>query len=357
MPRRVRRPLALVIAPALLAPALVACGSDDGSQAGGDGLEAVEVSGQVGRAPQVEWTGDYSAGDLDSEVLVEGEGVEVTEDTDVMVHYWIGNGFDESEAISTYAAAPELIDLSDEELPAPLREPLVGQTVGSRVVSSVSAEEVFGEVGNPQFGISNKDPLLLVTDILGPTPVDVPYSEEGDAWVPDLVLDEDGQPEAMRFQGIPRPTGELRVETVVEGGGERIRKGDFIMADYLGSVYAKPKPFDGSFDAQPLVSPLSGLVPGWEQALVGATVGSRVWMALPPELGYGAEGNADAGIGGDDTIYFLVDVLGRAPQPDPAEVEPSTAPSADPTELPSGEATTQAPGSDEGATAPSDDES
>ena len=134
------------------------------------------------------------------------------------------------------------------------------------------------------------------------------------------------------------------MQVEVEGAGEVVKKSDVVMVDYLGSVYAKPKPFDGSYDGDPLVQSLSGLVPGWQEALAGKTVGSRVWMALPPRLGYGASGNEGAGIKGTDTIYFLVDILARAPkpaQPEPEESEPEesespeASPSADASESPS----------------------
>lgn len=332
MPRRVRRPLALLVAPALLLPALAACGSDE-EETSGAGLAEVEVTGEVGEPPVVEWPEDYSADEAESETLVTGDGPEIPEDGTALVHYWIGNGFDESEALSTYTALPEALDLANAELPAALTEPVVGATVGSRVVTSVSAEELFGEIGNPAIGVSNADPLLIVVDVLGPTPIEEPFVEEGTGFAPDLVLDDDGRPEAMRFMGRPRPTGQLQVQTLVEGDGEELKASDVVMVDYLGQVYAKPKPFDTSFDGQPLVQSLSGLVEGWQQALVGKTVGSRVVLAIPPRLGYGAEGNEGAGIRGTDTIYFVIDILGRAPEPvapEPAEEEsPSASPSAE----------------------------
>lgn len=362
MPRRVRRPLALLVAPALLLPALAACGSDedDGS---GAGLAEVEVTGEVGEPPVVEWPEDYTAGDAESETLVTGDGPEIPEDGTALVHYWIGNGFDQSEALSTYTALPEALDLANAELPEALTDPVVGATVGSRVVTSVSAEEVFGEIGNPTIGVSNADPLLIVVDVLGPTPIEEPFVEEGTGFAPDLVLGEDGRPEAMRFMGRPQPTGQLQVQTLVEGDGEKIKASDVVMVDYLGQVYAKPKPFDTSFDGQPLVQSLSGLVEGWQQALVGKTVGSRVVIAVPPRLGYGAEGNEGAKISGTDTIYFVIDVLGRAPEPvapEPAEKEsPSASPSAAPSGSPSAEvsptdAATPSPAVSE---SPSDEES
>lgn len=332
MPRRVRRPLALLVAPALLLPSLAACGSDE-DETSGAGLAAVEVTGEVGEPPVVEWPEEFTAGDAESETLVTGDGPAIAEDGTALVHYWIGNGFDQSEALSTYTALPEALDLGNTELPAALTEPVVGATVGSRVVTSVLAEEVFGEIGNPTIGVSNADPLLLVVDVLGPTPLDEPFVEEGTGFAPDLVLGEDGRPEAMRFMGRPRPTGQLQVQTLVEGDGEELKASDVVMVDYLGQVYAKPKPFDTSFDGQPLVQSLSGLVEGWQQALVGTTVGSRVVLAIPPRLGYGAEGNEGAGIRGTDTIYFVIDILGRAPEPvapEPAEEEsPSASPSAE----------------------------
>jgi peptidylprolyl isomerase len=32
-------------------------------------------------------------------------------------------------------------------------------------------------------------------------------------------------------------------------------------------------------------------------------------MAVPPEDGYGKKGNPQAGIKGDDTLYFVADIL------------------------------------------------
>jgi FKBP-type peptidyl-prolyl cis-trans isomerase len=34
-----------------------------------------------------------------------------------------------------------------------------------------------------------------------------------------------------------------------------------------------------------------------------------VMLVIPPDKGYGAEGNAQAGISGTDTLIFVVDIL------------------------------------------------
>lgn len=311
-----------LLVPALLIPALAACGSD-GSDDVRSVVSSVEITGEVGEEPQVEWTDTVEeTGGTEVEVIAEGDGVELEDDSAVLVQYLLSNGFDESTALSTYAdASPEVLDLGSGELPEVFSEALSGRRVGDRVAVGFESSELFGEVGNAALNVNNKDPLLLVMDVLGPTPVDVPYVEEGEGIAPDLVLDEDGLPESMLFKGIPKPTGELQVETVVEGGGPVVRRGDSVMVDYLGSVYAKPKPFDTSFGSTPIVGVLGqgGFVDGWIQGLSGQTVGSRVWLAVPPELGYGAEGNESAKIKGTDTIYFLVDILGVAPRPAAAD--------------------------------------
>ena len=42
---------------------------------------------------------------------------------------------------------------------------------------------------------------------------------------------------------------------------------------------------------------------------MGRAVGTRVMLSIPPELGYGDQGNKDAGIKGTDTLFFVIDIL------------------------------------------------
>jgi len=51
------------------------------------------------------------------------------------------------------------------------------------------------------------------------------------------------------------------------------------------------------------------VIAGFDEGLVGQTVGSRVLLVIPPDKGYGPEGNPQAGIGGTDTLVFVVDLL------------------------------------------------
>ncbi|MDT7571043.1 MAG: peptidylprolyl isomerase, partial [Actinomycetota bacterium] len=70
--------------------------------------------------------------------------------------------------------------------------------------------------------------------------------------------------------------------------------------------------FDNSYDRkQPFGTPigLGKVIPGWDEALVGVKSGSRVVLAIPPDKGYGPNGNSQAGIKGTDTLVFVIDVV------------------------------------------------
>ena len=90
-----------------------------------------------------------------------------------------------------------------------------------------------------------------------------------------------------------------------------VKSGQSITVDYLGQVYGGKKPFDESFSKEPASFAIGtgAVIPGWDKTLVGAKVGSRMLLAIPPEEGYGAAGKEDAGIKGTDTLYFVVDIL------------------------------------------------
>jgi peptidylprolyl isomerase len=112
-------------------------------------------------------------------------------------------------------------------------------------------------------------------------------------------------------KGAGAPSKDLAVRTVVAGNGRTVAENDFIQAQYLGQTWAEAKVFDNSYDRKtPIVIQLAqgGIIDGWRYGLAGKKAGSRVMMAVPPTWGYGEQGNAQAGIKGDDTLVFVVDI-------------------------------------------------
>jgi peptidylprolyl isomerase len=109
----------------------------------------------------------------------------------------------------------------------------------------------------------------------------------------------------------------LKTEVLVEGDGPTVKKGDLLVADYLGKNFRSGKVFDNSYDRKvPAAFPIGtgSVIPGWDKALVGVKAGSRVEMVIPPKDGYGKQGNAQAGIKGTDALVFVVDVIASYPK-------------------------------------------
>ena len=51
------------------------------------------------------------------------------------------------------------------------------------------------------------------------------------------------------------------------------------------------------------------VIKGWDNTVPGHNVGSRLVVSIPPQYGYGSRGVPQAGIGGDDTLVFVIDII------------------------------------------------
>lgn len=119
-------------------------------------------------------------------------------------------------------------------------------------------------------------------------------------------------PELTFPESAEAPKG-LRVEVLHEGSGPVVKAGDEVEVDYHGQIW-NGEVFDSSyFRGEPSRFPIGvGMViAGWDQAIVGKQVGSRVLISVPPVKGYGVNGNPRAGIKGTDVLVFVVDIRGR----------------------------------------------
>ena len=313
--RRSRRP-ALLLASALALATLSACGDEVVTAGGGadtlDGFDAVSVSGDLGTPPKLDWKGQMKAGDIESQTVIKGDGPVLAAGDQAFVNFTVGNGFSEEETFTSYDEKPsgQLVTVDDQLSPL-FTEAVTGQTVGSRVALVASATEAFGESGNAALGIGNSDAVLVVVDIVSSV-LDKPEGTQtaAPAWAPKIIF-EKGVPTGFDFSGTPEPTDALQTATLIEGEGPEVTSGQNLMVDYLGEIYGGNKPFDESFSKEPYETGIGigAVVKGWDEGLVGQTVGSRVLLAIPPDLGYGDDGNEGAGISGTDTLYFVVDIL------------------------------------------------
>jgi peptidylprolyl isomerase len=325
-----RRPL-LLLAVAAVVPVVVLAGcSKSSGDAGASGSstststdapsptgtwsgELPTVDGAFGTESTITMPKGSAPTDLQVKVLKQGDGATLEKGQLAVVKYvgaiWnTGKVFDSSFAHGGVVGFP----IGVGQVIAGWDEGLVGQKVGTRVLLVIPPDKGYGASGQPQAGITGTDSLVFVVDIIGAHAGD--ESAAGKATPPQ----DDGVPGVTVTSGKPTiriPPGDapnkLIVYPVITGSGPKVEKGDTIIAQYVGVVWRNGKQFDASWDrGQPVAVPIgkAQVIKGWDEGLVGQTVGSRVVLVLPPDYAYGAKGNPPQ-IKPTDTLVFAVDIL------------------------------------------------
>jgi peptidylprolyl isomerase len=310
-------PVALVVA--LLA--LAGCGSSasSSSSASGtaEGLDAVTISGDVGKSPDVTWKSKMTASDVKNTTVIKGTGDTVASGDLVSAQLWVGNGTTQKEVYDTYQQGGAQSVTVNSQLSPVLADALTGATVGSRVAVTTPASKLFGPQGNSQLQIAATDPVLVIIDVISKPkpPLDGPKGtpKPSPAWAPKIV-EKGTDVTSLNFDKTPKPNGDLRSAVLIQGSGKPVKKGQTITVNYLGQVYKGKKPFDESYSKSPATFQIGtgAVISGWDKTLVGQKIGSRLMLQIPPKDGYGAKGQPTAGIKGTDTLYFVVDILGAS---------------------------------------------
>jgi peptidylprolyl isomerase len=126
---------------------------------------------------------------------------------------------------------------------------------------------------------------------------------------PPFTLDPALQTKPTVAAGAPGRLTQLNLETLIKGNGPEIQSGQNLEVNYVGVTYADGKEFDSSWKTGQPFKFLFGqgkVIAGWDQGLVGVTVGSRVQLDIPAAQAYGDNptGGAPAG-----DLRFVIDVL------------------------------------------------
>lgn len=332
-PRAIRRTAALLTPLALVAALTAACGEETTVVSGArEGTEAFELTGEPGSSPELSWKSRMTAEDPETEVVTEGDGDPLADGDEVLVDYYVGNGFTQQTTLDTYGEdqtptvfpvggdvpQPASAQPSDADVARYLLDVFVADqveaddTVGTRKVATVSAADILGVAGSI-LDVGNEDALVVVIDIAATVksgPDGSPIKER-DPWVPAIGF-KDGSPTQLDFSTTPAPNpdGVLKKAVLYQGTGAKVGAKDLVVVNYLGQVYDGAKPFDSSFGKGTFTTALGrgAVIKGWDQGLVGLTVGSRVMLQIPPRFGYGKDGSGEA-IPGNSTLYFVIDVL------------------------------------------------
>lgn len=274
------------------------------------------VRGAFGQQPTVKVPNAPAPSTLSRRVLRQGDGRSIEPGDVILAHtYGITWGNKRVFENSYPAGRPIGFSIGLGNVIAGWDEGLVGVPGGSRVLLIVPPDKAYGAEGHPDAEVSPSETLVYVIDVFGVhapdatadgTPVPVP------AGLPTVEADAEGHPE-LRMPPTP-PPADLRSAVLRRGTGPVVRPGSLLAVQYTGSTWRDSVTFTSTWERGAPVpvqvgeDPFKGEV---AKALVGVPVGSRVLISVPPALGYGDEGLPEAGVRPDDTIVYLVDVLGE----------------------------------------------
>jgi FKBP-type peptidyl-prolyl cis-trans isomerase len=319
------RTAAVILVTAGLAASLAACGTtgtsvsigDCSAPAPGGASDSVTVTGDFNVAPTIDFAEPLTSERTERTVLIAGdtEGAIAGDSDLVTLRFTLFNATTGTQVAASDYTAPasdQFYMSSDNYLPG-LVSTLQCSPVGSRVVGVIPPADGFGDAGSGDGSISADDSLVFVADIveIGPGYATGADQAPTDGF-PTVTLDDAHAPTVV----IPdaEPPADLQIAVLKKGDGEVVADGATVTVQYYGINWNTATVFDQSWTGGgPTSFSTAGVVEGFAKGMIGQTVGSQVIVVIPPELGYGPSGGSpDAGIGADDTIVFVIDILATA---------------------------------------------
>jgi peptidylprolyl isomerase len=270
------------------------------SEADVKAVDAIEVSGPVGKEPKVSFKTPLQVSAPTFRVVDEGTGADLKEKDQVTIDYVVLAGKDGKQATSTWKTKePETFELGDPQYDL-LNDQLVGQKVGTRLLMASTAMDQSIQV-------------TMVEVAKVEAPKEIPTRAEGTEvapkeGLPTVELADDGQPTVTIPEGYKEPT-ELVAQPLIEGDGAEVTKDQTVTVQYAGCLLDGTS-FDSSWGrGAPLSFQLNGVIPGWTNGIAGQKVGSQVLLVVPADQAYGEKSAENTHeLAGKDLI-FVVDIL------------------------------------------------
>ncbi|HEX2895555.1 MAG TPA: FKBP-type peptidyl-prolyl cis-trans isomerase [Marmoricola sp.] len=324
LPSRRLAPVALLAAAALL---LTGCGSDSkstdktsstassspsastsattdangcGTYAAGKVSDGVKVAGDFGKTQTATFGTPLKATDLERTIATKGTGAATAagQKIDSLISIYLGK---DGKALGSQQVS---LTVGDPSMIKAFAAGIDCVPIGSRVVVTAPAKDMYGDQGNAQLGISGTDSLVIVTDVIGVHKQLVPQ-----AWktnVPKVTFDAQGKPTVK----LPKsaPPKQLMLKVLKPGSGDVVKSGDTVTLNYQGTSWDTGKIFDQSYGKQPATFGTDQVVEGFGAALVGQKVGTRLIVTIPPQYAYGTDkANDSSGLAGQ-TLVFVIDI-------------------------------------------------
>jgi FKBP-type peptidyl-prolyl cis-trans isomerase len=107
-------------------------------------------------------------------------------------------------------------------------------------------------------------------------------------------------------QGVTTTTSGLQYEVLRAGDGARPTRESTVRIHYRGTLVDGTE-FDASYGGEPAVFMVSGVIPGFTEALLIMPVGSHYRIVIPSDIAYGPQGTGP--IGPNSTLIFEIELL------------------------------------------------
>ncbi|MDG1845132.1 MAG: FKBP-type peptidyl-prolyl cis-trans isomerase [Acidimicrobiales bacterium] len=176
-------------------------------------------------------------------------------------------------------------------------EGIAGMSPGGRRLLIIPPGQAYGENGSGSGSIGPNETLIFIVDLLASVPAGLEK--------PDVL-----SPLAQ--------ASSLGISDISEGTGREVIEGDVIYVHYVGRSQSTDTQFDASWDRgrKEFIGLIIGqgqVIAGWEEGLIGMKVGGRRELVIPPDLAYGEDGAGNGLIAPNETLIFVVDLLGAYP--------------------------------------------
>jgi peptidylprolyl isomerase len=189
------------------------------------------------------------------------------------------------------------------------------------------------QTGDPAAHKLNNDDVIVVAFV--PSGTNVPSTPPSKERLPDAINNEGGSTATMPTipssgstangkpcvaengntpPGAPAvpvevgpPPTKLLIKDLKPGAGAEVKTGATVTVDYIGVACSTGQVFDASYGKQPIAFPLTGVIPGFRDGLLGMKVGGRRLLGIPPDQGYGDQSQGPIAPG--ETLWFVIDLV------------------------------------------------
>ncbi|MFF8817156.1 FKBP-type peptidyl-prolyl cis-trans isomerase [Leucobacter sp. NPDC015123] len=287
----------------------------------GGASKSLRVSGEIGATDlELASSTPVRATELERSTLEAGDGKALEPDQSVQATVTVFNGEDGKRISSQSARLTNSAGASDWA-----SQVLRCGAQGDRIAAVVPAPDVYGEGRVAAAGVSGlteKSSLVIVVDVREVVPglpgllgkEDLLAAAEGEAQpavegMPSVIRDGDGKLTVSVPENLEAP-GEAQAAPLIIGDGETIAVGDRVYAHSVGVIWRDGTEFESTWGGEPKEFVTTGVIPGLSDAVVGQTVGSQIVAVVPASAGYGSDALVQMGFEADDTMIFVIDILG-----------------------------------------------